>query len=53
MAENVTTKQNSGLKKAVVFSVAVDETTDINDVARLAVIVRYCDKIKLMKNCAA
>ncbi|KAG8237993.1 hypothetical protein J437_LFUL017713 [Ladona fulva] len=44
MAENVTTKQNSGLQEAVAFSVAVGESTDINDVARLAVIARYCGK---------
>ncbi|CAM1319473.1 Uncharacterised protein r2_g2779 [Pycnogonum litorale] len=44
MAVNVTTKQNSGLQEAVSFSVAVDESTDVNDIARLAVFARYCDK---------
>lgn len=44
MAENVTTKQISGLQEAIAFSVAVDDSTDINDVARLAVIARYCGK---------
>ncbi|XP_026479418.1 zinc finger MYM-type protein 6-like [Ctenocephalides felis] len=44
MADNVTTKQNAGLQEAVSFSVAVDESTDVNDIARLAVFARYCDK---------
>jgi hypothetical protein len=36
MAENVTVKQTTGLQQAVVFSVALDESVDVNDVARLA-----------------
>lgn len=43
MATNITTKQIAGLLQASVFSVAIDESTDINDVARLAIIVRYCN----------
>ena len=43
MAENVTVKQTTGLQQAVVFSVALDESVDVNDVARLALVARYCD----------
>ena len=43
MAENVTVKQTTGLQQAVVFSVALDESVDVNDVARLAIVARYCD----------
>ncbi|GFY51730.1 hypothetical protein TNIN_150451 [Trichonephila inaurata madagascariensis] len=40
MAENVTAKQNSGLQETVAFSIALDESKDVNDVA---VIARYRD----------
>ena len=41
MAKNVTTKQISGLKQSQAFSVALDESTDLNDLSRLAVVARY------------
>jgi hypothetical protein len=41
LAENVTTKQISGLKQSQVFSVALDESTDLNDLSRLALVARY------------
>ncbi|GFX86596.1 hypothetical protein TNCV_462161 [Trichonephila clavipes] len=44
MVENVTAKQNSGLQEIVAFSIAVDENTDMNDVAHPTVIAQYCDK---------
>lgn len=37
MAENVSEQRIAGLKDAMVFSVALDESVDINDVTRLAV----------------
>jgi len=43
MAENVTVKQTTGLQQAVVFSVALDKSVDVNDVARLAIVVWCCD----------
>ena len=43
MAENVTVKQTTRLQQVVVFSVALDEHVDVNDVARLAIVARYCD----------
>jgi len=43
MTENVTVKQTNGLQQAVVFSVALDESIDVNDVARLAIVGRCCD----------
>ena len=43
MAENVRAQQTAGLKDAVVFSVALDESVDVNDVPRLAVMAKYCD----------
>ncbi|CAM5105972.1 unnamed protein product [Natator depressus] len=42
MAENINKKQTTALKDTAVFSVAVDESVDINDVPRLAVVARYC-----------
>ena len=47
MTENVTVKQTTGLQQAVVFSVALDESADVNEVARLATVVRYCDKDRI------
>nr|XP_054590733.1 SCAN domain-containing protein 3-like [Nothobranchius furzeri] len=43
MGDNVRAQQTAGLKDAQVLSVALDESIDINDVPRLAVMVRYCD----------
>lgn len=43
MGDNVRAQQTVGLKEARVFSVALDESVDIKDVPRLAVMVRYCD----------
>jgi hypothetical protein len=43
MAENVTVKQKTELQQAVVFSVALDESVNVNDVACLVIVVRYCD----------
>ena len=43
LAENVTTKQIIGLKQAQVFSVALDESTDLNDLSRLGIIARYIE----------
>lgn len=43
MAENVRVQQTAGLKNATVFSKALDESVDVNDIPRLAVMVRYCD----------
>uniref|UniRef100_A0A8C8RPP1 Uncharacterized protein n=1 Tax=Pelusios castaneus TaxID=367368 RepID=A0A8C8RPP1_9SAUR len=42
MAENINEKQTTALKDAAVFSVAVDESMDINDVSRVAIVARYC-----------
>uniref|UniRef100_A0A8C6LBI0 HAT C-terminal dimerisation domain-containing protein n=1 Tax=Nothobranchius furzeri TaxID=105023 RepID=A0A8C6LBI0_NOTFU len=46
MGDNVRAQQTAGLKEAQVFSVALDESIDINDVPRLAVMVRYCDRFE-------
>ena len=43
MAENVRDQQTAGLKDATVFSIALDESVDVNDIPRLAVMARYCD----------
>ena len=43
MAENVTAQQTAGLKDAVVFSIVLDESVDVNDIPRLVVMARYCD----------
>ena len=40
---SVTTKQITGLKKAKVFSVALYESTDLNDLSRLGIIARYIE----------
>jgi len=47
IAENVTVKQTTGLQQAVVFSVALDESVDVNDVSRLAIVARCCDNDRL------
>ena len=44
MSTNVTEQQTVALKAANVFSVALEESIDVNDNPRLAVIVRYCSK---------
>lgn len=43
MAENVRAQQTAGLKDAAVFSIALDESVDVTDIPRLAVMTRYCD----------
>ena len=45
MAENVRAQQTTGLKDAAVFSFALDERVDGNDIPGLAVMARYCDSI--------
>jgi len=47
MAENVTVKQTTGLQQALAFSVALDESVDVNDVARLEIFARYCDSDRI------
>jgi hypothetical protein len=47
MAENVTVKQTTGLQQAAVFSVALDESVDVNDMARLSIVARYCDNDRI------
>ncbi|GFS56027.1 uncharacterized protein TNIN_393721 [Trichonephila inaurata madagascariensis] len=49
MTENVIAKQNSGLQEALVFSIDFDESKDVNDVVRLAVVEQYCDKYQIYK----
>ena len=40
LTENVTSKRTSGLKQAYVFSIAMDESTDLN-LSCLAITARY------------
>ncbi|GFY03914.1 hypothetical protein TNCV_1196931 [Trichonephila clavipes] len=47
MAENVSAEQNSGLQETVAFSIALDESKGVIDVAHLAVIARYSDKNRI------
>ena len=42
MVTDMTEQQTAALKGANVFSVALDESIDINDNPRLAVVARYC-----------
>ena len=42
IAKNVNKQQTIALKTAIVFSVALNESVDINDNPRLAVVARYC-----------
>ena len=42
MAEDVNKQQTIALKTVNVFSVAVDESIDINDNPRLVIVARYC-----------
>ena len=43
LAESVRAQQTAALKEASVFSIALDESVDVNDIPRLAVMARYCD----------
>lgn len=43
MAVNVSEQQTVALKNAPVFSVALDESVDVNDIPRLAILARYSD----------
>ena len=43
LAKNVTTKQIIGLKQAQAFSVALDESTDLDDLSRLGIIAQYIE----------
>ena len=43
MAANVGEQQTVALTTTPVFSVALDESVDINDIPRLAVFARYSD----------
>lgn len=43
MADNVRVQQTAGLKGTIVFSLALDESVDVNYIPRLAVMARYCD----------
>lgn len=43
MAENISVKQTAGLQNAMIFSVALDESVYINDMAHSAVMAKYCD----------
>jgi hypothetical protein len=47
LAEHVTVRQTNGLTQSTVFSVAVDESTDVNDLSRLAVVTRYCENNRI------
>jgi hypothetical protein len=42
-AKNVMVKQTTRLQQAIVFSVALDESVNVNGMACLAIVVRYCD----------
>ena len=52
IAKDVNMQQTIALKTANVFSVALDESIDINDNPRLVVIARYCCD-RCMKSCIA
>ena len=47
MAENVNEQQMVVLKDVVMLSVVFDESVDIEDVSQFAVVVRYCDSVKV------
>ena len=47
MATDVTEQQTVALKHGNVFSVALDESIDINDNPRLAIVARYCSNGKV------
>jgi len=43
LAKNLRTKHRSIISKFKVFSLAINESTDIRDIAQLAVFIRGCD----------
>ena len=47
MATDLTEQQSAALKAAAIFSVALDESVDINDSPRLAVVARYCSNCEI------
>ena len=53
LAKSVTTKQITGLKKAKVFSVALDESTDLNDLSLLGIIARYVENNQIYEEFVA
>ena len=53
LAKSVTTKQITGLKKAKVFRVAFDESTDLHDLSRLGKIARYIENNQIYKEFVA
>ena len=53
MSTDVTGQQTVALKAANVFSVALDESIDIKDNPRLAVVARYCSNGEAHKNFVA
>ena len=40
-------KQTTALNETAVFSVAVDESTDVNEMPRVAIFARYCSSGKI------
>lgn len=44
MANDVRFQQTEGLNDAKIFSLVLDESVDVNDIPRLAVMARYCDE---------
>lgn len=44
MANYVRFQQTEGLNNAKIFSLALDESVDVNDIPQLAVMARYCDE---------
>lgn len=43
MAENVGVKQTAGLTEDMIFSIALDEIVDVNDIPRSAFMAWYLD----------
>lgn len=43
MAENVRKQQIDAIKRNIVFSISLDESVDVNDISRLAIVARYFD----------
>ena len=52
MAADVKMRLAAALQSVNTFSVAVDESMDINDIPRLAIIARYCFDDECRKSCA-
>lgn len=44
-------QQTAELKNAAVFSIALDESVDVNGIPRLAVMARYCDSTVRVELC--